>query len=162
MDVPRQRGKKVQPGQVLLPVENGLIQMGHAPPLGNVEAQERGQLLGRRTGDGVAPGAEGHQQVPRPVKGQVAVHHGGDADAAHGGQRQAEFALHIGGQRRIGGLQPVENFLLRIGPDPVIQLVLPGKIPLGQRGEIRPDEHRLDAGGAKFQPEGAFFKFRRG
>ena len=50
-----------QRGNVLhmrLLVQNGLIQVGNTPPLGNVEVQHLAQLGGSLAGDGVAPGAK--------------------------------------------------------------------------------------------------------
>ena len=44
MDVPRQSGDMGQAGDVLLAVEDCLIQVGDGPPLGDVEAEEAGEL----------------------------------------------------------------------------------------------------------------------
>ena len=158
VDIAGQRVDAVQPGQVGFPVQDGLVEMGHAPPLGNVEAEGFGQGFGRPAGGGVAPGAEGHQQRPALVKGQVAVHHGRNAQAAHGGQRGAVAGAHVGGQGGPGRLQPGPDGGFRIGPDAVFQPVFPGIVPLGQRGVVGAHQHRLDAGGAELDAKGASFR----
>ena len=65
MDVARQGGEKGDVAHMLLPVEDGLVQMGNAPALGNVEVEPLAQILGGLPGGGVAPGAEGGQQRRR-------------------------------------------------------------------------------------------------
>ena len=54
----------------LSPVEDGLVEMGHAPPLGNVEVEPLGQRLGGSLGGGVAPGAESGNWWPSRSKGR--------------------------------------------------------------------------------------------
>ena len=77
VDISRQGGDMGRLAYVGFAVQNGLIEMGRAPALGNVEGKRLRQLC-RRSGGGVAPGAEGGEQVPVPVKGQIPVHHAGD------------------------------------------------------------------------------------
>ena len=67
---------------VLLGVEDRLVQVRDRPAQGDVEAEEAGELVGRATRVGVAPRAEGREQVALGVEGEVAVHHRGDADRA--------------------------------------------------------------------------------
>ena len=144
--------------KVRLPIQHSLIQVRHAPPLGNVEPEGGGQLCRGGGGHGVAPGAERNQQVPVFIKGKVAVHHGGNTDAAHGGQRRAVLGLHIGRQRRIGGLHTLPDFLHGVGPDAVLQAVFPSEIAL-RKGSVRCiNQNRLDAGGAKLHAEGTGFQ----
>ena len=157
-----QRGKKVQLGQMLFFVQHSLVQVGNAPALGDVEAERRSQLLGRCAGDGVAPGAERHQQFAVGIKGQVAVHHGGNANAAHLGQGAAVFLLYIGGKGGVSTLQALPDLFQWVGPDAVVQLVFPGIIPLCQRGMLRADQHCLDAGRAEFDAESCLFRYKVG
>ena len=82
MDVACQGSDMANPGHMGLAVQHRLIQVGNGPSLRNVKAEFLGQPGGSLGSDGILPGAEGHQQVPVFVKGQVAVHHGGHA---HGG-----------------------------------------------------------------------------
>ena len=82
VDISRQGGDMGHLAYVGFAVQNGLIEMGRAPALGNVEGKRLRQLRRRRSGGGVAPGAERGEQVPVPVKGQIPVHHAGDP---HGG-----------------------------------------------------------------------------
>ena len=72
-----------------LPIQHSLVQVGNAPPLGDIEAEGGGQLSSRRARSSVAPGAERRQQLPSLIERLVAVHHGGNADAAYGSQRCA-------------------------------------------------------------------------
>ena len=74
VDISRQGGDMGHLAYVGFAVQNGLIEMGRAPALGNVEGKRLRQLRRRRSGGGVAPGAEGGEQVPVPVKGQIPVH----------------------------------------------------------------------------------------
>ena len=77
-----QGGEEVDVGDVLLAVKDGLVDVADAPALGRVERKEARELvsgLGRR---GVAPGAERHEELAVGVEGQVAVHHGRDAEGA--------------------------------------------------------------------------------
>lgn len=87
---------------MVFPVEDGLIEMGHAPALGNVEVEPLGQRIGCGAGGGVAPGAERRQLVAVLVKGQVAVHHGRNAQGAHRGQRFAAGVPVVLGQVAVG------------------------------------------------------------
>ena len=123
-----------------LTVQNGLIQVGDAPPLGHVELEQLGELLRRVGGDGVLPGAEGHQQVPVLVKGQIAVHHAGDAG---GGQAFPVLQLAEYLAQALPGVRQV------IGPDAVVIGALPLKVPGLHGGKALVDDHALDAGGAQ-------------
>ena len=82
VDVARQGGHMGDLRHMGFPVQHRLIQMGDGPALGDIEVKDLRQLPGGLGGDGILPGPEGHQQIPVLVKGQVAVHHGGDT---HGG-----------------------------------------------------------------------------
>lgn len=73
MDIARQGGEEADTGDVLLPVQNGLIEVRYTPALGDVELEQLGQLLRRLLGVGVAPSAEGDQQLSRLIKGHIAV-----------------------------------------------------------------------------------------
>ena len=66
------------PGNVFFPIQNRLIQMGNAPPLGDIETKQSGQFRRGLSCDRILPGAEGNKEIPVLVKGQIAVHHGGD------------------------------------------------------------------------------------
>ena len=57
--------------------------------MGDIEIEQAGQFSGRFPGAGIAPGAEGGQLPALFVKGQVAVHHRGYADAGQFTRHQA-------------------------------------------------------------------------
>ena len=155
MHIARQRGEEIQPLQVFFPVEHRLIQMGDAPTLGNIAAKQSAQFLCGGAGGGVAPGAERRQLIAVPVKGQIPVHHGGDAKAPGGGQRLAQPVLHVRCQRRPRRLNAAPDILQRVGPVTVFQLVFPWMVPLGQHRKVRANQHRLDSGGAKLKADGS-------
>ena len=158
VDISRQRGQAVQPGQMGFSVQHGLIKMGRAPTLGNIEAKAFRQLLGGFSRDGVAPGAKGRQLISVPVKGKVAVHHAGYADSSHAPQRFAVPLFHIPKQRGIARLKPLVDILHGIGPDAVFQSVFPIEAS-GSNGLVIPvDQHRLDAGGTELNAQDGVFK----
>ena len=125
VDVSGQGGEIVQLRQMGLFFEHRLIKMRDAPSLRDVEAKEPGELFGGLSRDGVAPGAEGDEQLSVFVKGQIAVHHRGDAQRAHMGQRLAKLFLHVFFQISVAALQALVNLLERIGPDAVREAVFP-------------------------------------
>ncbi|MPN43106.1 hypothetical protein SDC9_190665 [bioreactor metagenome] len=116
VDIARQRCQIGKAGNMLLSVENRLLQMGNAPALGNVELKQLRQLRRGLSGGGILPGAEGREQFPRLVEREVAVHHGGKAHTANGGQRYAVLPPHILRQIPITVPQAAPYFLQRIGP----------------------------------------------
>ena len=156
VDVASQGGEEGDILHVRLLVQNGLIQVGDAPALGDVEAEEGAQLLRGLAGDGVPPGAELRELLSVPVERQIAVHHGTDAQRAHGGQLHAVFGLHIGFQRSEAGLQTPMDHVHGVGPDAVDQLVLPFKVTTGNGHVPLVDQHRLDAGGPQLDAQYAF------
>ena len=152
MNIACQCGKERKVLHMLLMVENRLIQMGDAPALGNVEAKECRQLLGGLARDGVAPCAKLCKLVAVLVKGQIAVHHGGDTNRAHGGQRHAELGLYIGFQIGKAGLQPGMYGLHAVSPYAVHELVFPliisvcdGEMLVVNQDGLDPGRAQLDA-----------------
>ena len=140
VDIGGQGGDVGDLADVSLAVQNGLIQVGDAPPLGHVELEQLGELLRRVGGDGVLPGAEGHQQVPVLVKGQIAVHHAGDTG---GGQALPVLQLAEHLAQALPGVGQV------IGPDAVVIGALPLKVPGLHGSKALVDDHARDAGGAQ-------------
>ena len=148
MDVPRQGGDVGDLRNVRLLVENRLIKVGHAPPLGDVEMEQFRQRRRCLPGDGVLPGPEGNQQVPILVKGQIAVHHGGHTD---GGDALSVF--NAGKDR----FQTCPDLIQTVGPDSIFIAGGPDVVPGGDRAVILIDGQRLDPGGAKFDPKACIF-----
>ena len=139
-------------------VQIRLIQVGNAPALGDVEAEELRELFRRLAGDGVAPGAKFRKLLCVPVEGQIAVHHGGHADGADGIERDAELCLHVVPEPCKAGLDAGAHHVHRIGPDAVYQLVFPLKIALSDGDMLLVDQHGLDAGRAQLNAEYGFFQ----
>ena len=167
MDTAGQGGKKINFGQMAFAVQNGLIQVGNAPPLRNVEGEKVCQGLRGPAGGSVAPGAEGHQQLSVFIKGHIAVHHGGNAHGAHGGKLYAVGFLYVLRQIRIAGAKPRPDFIVMIGPNAVFQAVFPIKTAGRKRQMLLVDQYGFDAGGAQLNakkgaaPEDVLFNLRR-
>ena len=125
MGVARERREGGGAGHVLLAVNDGLVDVGDAPALGDVEREELRELARRDGRRGVAPGAERDEQRVIGVKRQIAVHHGRDAHGADVPQRHAVAPLHVGLERRIGALDSGDELVLSIGPVRTVEGVLP-------------------------------------
>ena len=125
VNIASQCSHKVNLRHMLFFVQNRLIQVGNAPALRNVELEQFRQLLGRLAGNRISPGAEGHKLVSVFVKYQIAVHHGADSHCPKLCQSHAVFPLYILFQGRVASLKSFPHLIQRIGPDAVLQLVLP-------------------------------------
>ena len=152
VDVTRQGGQEGDILHMLLAVQYRLMQVGDGPALGDVEGKQLRQLRRRLARHGVAPGAEGRQQLAA-LEGQIAVHHARHAHSRHCGQQSAVFLLHVRRQLGIGVLHAVPYGLQGVGPYAVFVLVLPGVAAGGHGSAVLPDEHRLDPGGAKLDAQ---------
>ena len=160
VDVPRQGGQVGDVLHVGLPLLHGVVQVGHAPPGGDVVLEQLRQLRRGPFGKGVPPGAEAAELPALPVKGQVAVHHGGDPHGPRARQGDAVPALYLFPKLGHGSLYPGPHVLQVIGPHPVFQLVFPVVGPRGQGAVVRPDEHRLDPGGAQLDAQGGALRLQ--
>ena len=158
MNVTRQSGEEGNVLYMAFLVQNGLVQVGDAPALGNVEIQRVAELGRRLAGDGVAPGAEGRQLVAVLVKGQVTMHHGGNADGPHLGKGDAQLLLHIPLQVGVAVLNAVRHSLHGIGPDAVHQLIFPLVGAGGNGNMVFVDQHRFDPGGTKLDAQRGIFQ----
>ena len=146
-------GEEIDLADVLFVVEHGLVQVCDGPAFRNVVLEQFGKLLVCFGSVGVLPGAERHQQFAIFAEGEVAVHHGGEADASHAGELFAVSVFDIFGERHVCGLQPGPDFFLRIAPQAVFQVAGPAVVA-GCDGGVRVvDEHGLDSGGAEFDAQ---------
>ena len=153
MHVACEGGEEIDLADMLFVVEHGLIQVCDGPAFRNVVLEQFGKLFVRFESVGVLPGSERHQQFAILVEGEVAVHHGGEADAAHAGELFAIGVFDVFGERRVCGLQASPDFFLRVAPQAVFQMAGPAVIA-GCNGDIRVvDEHSLDSGGAEFDAQ---------
>ena len=144
VDISGESGDMCDPADVLLAVQNGLIQMCDAPPLGDVEAEECGQLSCRCLGGGVAPRAEGHKEVIVGIKREIAVHHARDADRTKGGQIKTVTRADILLQCGVTRLDTRVDILKGIGKISIFVLVFPFKAAGGNGDIALVDEARLD------------------
>ena len=71
-----ERGQEGDVTHVFLVVEDGLVEVRDAPAQGDVIDKELREFGSGLRGIGVAPCAEGHQDLTLVVEGHVAVHHG--------------------------------------------------------------------------------------
>ena len=136
---------------MLLSVEDGLIKVGDAPALGDIETEQGGEHLGRLAGERVAPSQKGVKLVPLRVKSQITVHHARNADAPHRRQRQAEPFPHIALQGPIAGLQAPVHIRQVIGPHAADQLIFPSVAAGSHRLEALVQQDGLDTGRAQLQ-----------
>ena len=84
------------------------------------------------------------------------MHHGGDTNRAHGGQRHAELGLYIGFQIGKAGLQPGMDSVHGVCPNAVYQLVFPLEIALSDGDVFLVNKNGLDAGRAQLDAENSF------
>ena len=76
-------------------IQHSLVVVSDAPALRDVKAQYFGKLVCRLARDGVAPGAEFSKLFSVLVERQIAVHHGGNADAADFIHGNAELLFDV-------------------------------------------------------------------
>ena len=100
-----QRRQVRDAADVLLAVQDRLVDVGDAPPVRDVVAEQFGQFAAGVVGVRVAPGAERHEQLPVAVEREVAVHHGRDAEGSDGAQRHSVPALDVGRELGVAVLQ---------------------------------------------------------
>ena len=146
MHIRIQRRYEVNLFQMRFLVEHTLIQVGNRPAQRNVEVEQLCQLIRRLLRVRIPPGLERRQQLPVLVQGNVAVHHRADADRAVGIRRNAILLFHILAKVRIAGLQTIQDLLLRIGPDPVNQGILPTEAACRKNLSVLTDQNALDVG----------------
>jgi len=63
---------------VFLTVQYSLVQMRHAPPIGNVEVEQLRQFIRRFACGGILPRPERDEQIIVPVEHKIPVHHRGN------------------------------------------------------------------------------------
>src|SRR4051794_41074654 len=90
-------------------VQDGLIEVGNAPALRNVELEQLGEFLCGLAGDSVAPRPKGNQQVIISIEGQVTMHHGAETDSANGVDLEVVLLKNLAGEVTIALLQTCPN-----------------------------------------------------
>ena len=120
-----QRGKERYVLHVLFLIQDGLIQMGNAPPLGNVKAKQGRKLLYCLSRHGVSPGTEGNKKLAVLVESHVSVHHAGKADGAKPCDGNAILLLYVLNKRGVAILQPLLNVIHAIRPDLILKTIFP-------------------------------------
>ena len=134
---------------MLFAVQGGLIQVRDRPALRNIEAEFSAQRLGGLAGHGVLPCPERRQQVPVLIKGEIAVHHAGDA---HGGNltRQLAEILNCGAKACL-------HLVHVVCPDAVFQTAFPGIVAALYDLVRFVEQNGLDAGRAELNAEKIVF-----
>ena len=130
--------------------------MCNAPSLGNVEVKYRNQLLAGLLRHGVSPGPERHQKVSGRIKRHIAVHHSAESQRAQSGQLLTVFCFHIVRQALVAALQAFPDVFQTVGPDVVLQTVLPVVGSHGNGSMALIYQYRFDSGGTKFDTKGRF------
>ena len=140
-------------------VQYGLVEVGNAPALGNAELKQVREFLRGLPGHGVAPGAEGREQMVVLVEREVAVHHPTEADGANGLERDAVLLMDFGVEPAIAFLQACPNIFEVIGPHAVFVAVFPLIASRCERGMV--DQHCLDARRTKLDAKNGLSGFNR-
>ena len=156
MDVACQSGLELDFLHMLLIVEDALIQMTDAPTQGDVVVEELGELCCSLTGVGVAPGAEGHENLIVGTECHIAVHHSRDADAGENLYLGVVLLEDILAEIGIAVLKTEPDSLGAVGPETVHQLILPCVRTLCDRLVFLVHEDSLNAGRAKLDTENGF------
>src|SRR5690349_5106744 len=68
-------------------VQYGLVEMGNAPTLGNVELEQIREFLCCLCGDRVSPCTKRDEQISVGIEWHIAVHHSAETDRANGQDR---------------------------------------------------------------------------
>ena len=131
-------------------IQDRLIQMGHAPSLGNIKIKKFRKLYRCFFGNGIPPGTERHHQLSLFIESHIAMHHGADTKRSHLCQSHAVFGLHILCHFLIAVLQAVPDILQAVGPDIIFITVFPFMVSRGDRSIILSYQHSLDSGGSEF------------
>ena len=143
---------------MLLAVQNCLIQMGDTPTLGDVELEQLRQFFSGRTGDGVAPSAEGSNLVAVLIQHQVAVHHAGNADGGNAAQLLAKFCFYLVPKLAIAGANTLHSGFQRVDPNAIFQTILP-RIGAGcQNLMVFVDQNGFDTGRAQLNADNGRFQ----
>ena len=139
---------------MLLAVENALIEMGDGPAERNVEIKQLRQLVGRLLRVAVPPCLERSQQLPFPVKGHIAVHHGADPDRADPCQPDTVLCLRLLLHGRVAVAESVVDVGETVGPDPVDECIFPVMKSDGQHASVIVRQHGLDSCRTELYSEG--------
>ena len=106
-------------------VQDGLMEVGNAPALRNIELEQFGQFCGGLAGDGVAPGPKRGKEVSGLIEGHIAVHHAAETDRADGLEGGVVVLSHLAAKLAVAGLQAGPHIFKAIGPDAIFILVFP-------------------------------------
>ena len=153
MDIARQRGLELDVADVRLFVQDGLVQVGDAPALGNTELEQLGQFLRRFAGGRISPGSERNEELSLFVERKIAVHHGGKADGADGLEWNFVLGLNVTAELAKALLQSCPDVFEMVCPDTVFVPVLPLVASRGDWRMIRGDQDRLDSRRAEFDAQ---------
>ena len=146
-------------GHVLFAVQDSLIKVSNAPPLGYIEPESFGKLRRRLLGNGVSPCPERNEKLILLVERHIAVHHSGDTHCAVGFGDNAVLLFYIFSKSCITVLQSAGYILKGVRPHSVFVAVLPFVAACRYRHKSIVCQHCLYSGGTKFDSEIGFALF---
>ena len=138
---------------MLFPVQDRLIKMGNAPPLRNMIVEHFRQFFGCLSGNGVTPCAEGYEKLSLFIERHITVHHRTETNRADFLQFRIVLFFHILCKTFVAILQPGPDIIQAIGPDAVLQPVLPVMGTGCDRRIILAHQNRFDPGRTEFNTE---------
>src|SRR5436305_129603 len=111
MDIACKRGEMADILDMRFLVQYRLVEMGNAPALGNIELEQIRELVCCLGSDRVSPCAKRDEQISVRIEGQIAVHHGAEADRANARDRGVVLRSHLVAELPIAFLQTCPNIL---------------------------------------------------
>jgi hypothetical protein len=144
MDIAGQSGQKVDILYMLLLIQNGLPQMGNAPPLRDIIPKNTRQFLCRFPSHRISPCTEGHQKFPFFIKRHIPMHHSAESDAAYRFQGNPILLFHVLCQPAVAFLQPFPDHIQAVSPNVVLILIFPFVVTGCNRGMVFPNQYRFN------------------
>ena len=135
--------------------------MGDAPSLGDIEVKYRNQLLAGFFRHRISPGTERYQKFTFCIKRHIAVHHATESQCSQSSQLFTVFCLHIVCQALVTPLQSFPDVFQAIGPNIVLQTVLPVVSSHGNGGVASIYQYRFDSGRTEFNTQNRLSRFDR-
>jgi hypothetical protein len=153
VDIRGKRGDSRQGSEIAFMAFGRIIEMGYAPPRGDMEPKQVGELFGILLRVVVPPCPKGNEEVVVFIEGEQTMHHRGNANAGEGGELKARFLLPFVFGLQIAFPDAFDRFLERIGPISIFESVFPFVDPRRQKLAVFRDQTALDPGGSQFDAQ---------